>query len=110
MASRVLSRAQFSRILRTGSRTTAGPVRAYWLHISGVANAFGLTIKNGTLGRAVDRNRWKRIMREIVRSTGFLKGNGCAIVFVLFAKPDRALTRAAWDPLVSGILDTAGAC
>lgn len=104
-----LTRADFERVMRRGMRRDAQCVRMYWHRDSETKNRFGLTIKNGALKRAVDRNRWKRLVREIVRKSGFTQGKGFSVIFFLSRQPKMDLSMAAWEPLILDLLRAADA-
>ena len=99
-----LTRADFERVMRRGARRDADAVRMYWQREPEKNNRFGLTIKNGTLKRAVDRNKWKRLVRETVRKSGFTHGKGLSVVFFLSRQPKIELSMAQWEPVILELL------
>ncbi len=106
-----MGRKDVESVLRRGLRTERGPMRLYWRTVSGdLPSTFSLSIKSGSLKRAVDRNRWKRIVREAVRSSGYLRSRGFEAVFILTRSPDIELSFDEWEPVVVALLHTAGAC
>ena len=108
---RTLGRKDVMSILRRGFRTEQGALRLYWRPVPGnLSNAFSLSIKTGALKRAVDRNRWKRVVRESVRSSGYLGAKGFEAVFMLIRPPSAELSLREWKPVVTDLLRAAGAC
>lgn len=86
-------------------------MRLYWRKLDpNTPSTFGLSVKNGTLKRAVDRNRWKRIVREAIRSVGYTHSRGFEVIFVLVQTPPGALSGREWKPSVIKLLHAAGAC
>ncbi len=106
-----LGRKDIESILRRGSRTEKEALRLYWRASSDNSpSVFSLSIKSGVLKRAVDRNRWKRVVREAVRASGYQQTRGLVSVFVLIRVPTIELSLAAWKPIVQTLLHAAGAC
>jgi ribonuclease P protein component len=64
---RLRGAAAFAAVFRSGRRFEAGPLQVLALRIPGGSGHAGYVIGKKLLGRAVDRNRLKRMLREAIR-------------------------------------------
>ena len=108
---RLARQADLTLVLRKGRKTELIPLRLYARPNSKQLNRFGFLLKERVLPNAVSRNRWKRIMREIIKRNHKRLQPGQDLVFVLAQKPLPPLNQlnfAAWENQVHALLEAAG--
>ncbi|MBV9500178.1 MAG: ribonuclease P protein component [Acidobacteriaceae bacterium] len=93
---RVLRSSEFREIYRTGIRMNSRYFSAFCLRIGGdsMPSRFGLTVPRA-VGKAVQRNRIKRRMRQAVRSQFEILPANWTVVF----NPRRQVLKAAFEDL-----------
>lgn len=65
---RVLSKRDFERAMRSGRRVRSRNLVLYAIANAGETSRLGLAVSRKVDGRAVGRNRWKRLLRDIFRT------------------------------------------
>ncbi len=95
-------------VMRRGNRCDNGYVRLFWVPNILAKNRFGVLIKTHVFRHAVQRNQWKRVVREVVGS--FLKPDsaGYDSVILLYKIPPLTFTRAQWRQPICDLLMRAG--
>lgn len=106
---RLLRHADFERVYKQGRRQFAPHMTVFYLRRAEEANQSGGWRVGFTVGRvlggAVERNRMKRRLREVVR----LNGLGRAVAADVVINPKRSLLRAEFGDLrseVAKVFDT----
>jgi ribonuclease P protein component len=95
-AERLRSRKTIAQLFSKGNAISAAPIRMVWIQAGNADNSvfqFGVSVPKKNFKRAVDRNRLKRQMREVVRKNKLLvknilteKNKPCAMMFVFTGK------------------------
>lgn len=88
---RVKKNSEFNRIIKSGTKKLGENIVLYRLRSSGEGQKFGIKISKGTKG-AVQRNKIKRIIREILRKNKD-KFDPPEKVVVLVKSPTRGVNR-----------------
>lgn len=105
---RIRKQQEINEILKTGKKFSVGPLRLYWRQNSQLYSRFAFLIKKHTFENAVLRNRWRRVMREVIRLHYKRIVKGQDIVFVLISPPTHELKLAVWEKLVCDLLGSIG--
>ncbi|OIO51038.1 MAG: hypothetical protein COV41_01275 [Candidatus Brennerbacteria bacterium CG11_big_fil_rev_8_21_14_0_20_43_10] len=109
-AHRIAAHNDFEIIMRRGNTLDNGYVRFFWMPNALAKNRFGFLIKTRVFRHAVQRNQWKRVVRDLVQP--FLNpktsntGYDCAMLLYKF--PNIASTRTAWQQPICDLLARAG--
>jgi len=95
-------------VLRRGERHELPPLRLFLKDNGGSQSRFGFLLKEKVLPGAVSRNRWKRLMRDIIKVNRKKVAIGQDVIIMLTSKPRHELKYAEWEPQVLTLLRSAG--
>ncbi len=84
-----LKKDELRRVIFQGSKTVRGGLRLYVMHVEGAGRKAAFVVR-GCRGSAVERNRLKRLFREVYRLNKHSLKKDIRLVFIL-EKPDRRL-------------------
>jgi len=93
--------------LRQGAAVRTGGLEAVAIITTGEPVRFSPMVNKTVLRRAVDRNKWRRILKEIARKNYSLFPRGCQCVIRIKEPPRLPLSYDNWEPLVLKILQEA---
>ena len=95
-------------VLRKGERYELSPLRLFLKDNGGTQSRFGFLLKEKVLPGAVSRNRWKRLMRNIIWTNRKKIAIGQDVIVMLASKPKHELEYVKWEPQVLTLLRSAG--
>jgi ribonuclease P protein component len=110
---RLKSRKAIEELFSQGQRLNQGPFRAIYKRTVTAEIRLGVGVSNRLFKKSVDRNRIKRLMREVYRvnklplKEALLQQNGGLHLFITYAGttiPDHAATEAAVKTILKKLL------